>query len=46
MMKSALALGALALGGLNYFDGGRMRRWLDGFPTRLKVEVMVAAACW
>jgi copper transport protein len=43
IMKTAVALGALAMGGLNYFDGGRMRRWLDGFPTRLKVEVMLAA---
>ena len=44
IVKSALVLGALTLGGLNYFDGGRMRRWLDGFPTRLKVEVMLGAA--
>ena len=44
IMKSALALGAIGLGGLNYLDGGRMRRWLDGFPTRLKVEVMLGAA--
>jgi copper transport protein len=44
IMKSALALGALTIGGLNYLDGGRMRRWLDGFPTRLKVEVMLGAA--
>jgi len=44
IMKSALALGALTIGGLNYLDGGRMRRWLDGFPTRLKVEVMLGSA--
>ena len=44
IIKSALALGALTIGGLNYLDGGRMRRWLDGFPTRLKVEVMLGAA--
>lgn len=44
IMKSALVLGALTLGGLNYIDGGRMRRWLDGFPTRLKVEVTLGAA--
>jgi hypothetical protein len=44
ILKSALALGAIGLGGLNYLDGGRMRRWLDGFPTRLKVEVMLGAA--
>ena len=44
IMKSALALGALTLGGLNYFDGGRMRRRLGGFPTRLKSEVALGAA--
>jgi copper transport protein len=44
IIKSALALGALTLGSLNYFDGGRMQRWLDGFPTRLKLEVMLGAA--
>jgi hypothetical protein len=44
IMKSALALGALTIGGLNYLDGGRMRRWLDGFRTRLKVEVTLGAA--
>ena len=44
IVKSALVLGALSIGALNYFDGGRMRRWLDGFPTRLKVEVMLGAA--
>ena len=32
------------MGGLNYFDGGRMRSWLDGFPTRIKVEVLLGAA--
>jgi putative copper export protein/methionine-rich copper-binding protein CopC len=44
IMKSALVLGALAVGGLNYFDGGRMKLWLDGFPTRIKVEVLLGAA--
>jgi len=39
-MKAALVLGALTVGGMNYFDGGRMKRWLDGFPTRIKVEVL------
>ena len=44
ILKSALVLGALAVGGLNYFDGGRMKNWLDGFPTRIKVEVLLGAA--
>jgi copper transport protein len=44
IMKSALVLGALTMGALNYFDGGRMMRWLDGFPTRIKVEVLLGAA--
>ena len=44
IIKSALAIGAFTMGGLNYFDGGRMRRWLDGFPTRLQVEALLAAA--
>lgn len=43
IMKSAFALGALTLGGLNYFDGGRMMAWLDGFRSRITVEVMLAA---
>ena len=44
IIKSALVLGALAVGGLNYFDGGRMKDWLDGFPTRIKAEVLLGAA--
>ncbi len=44
LMKAGLVGGALALGSLNYFDGGRMKPWLDGFRTRLSVESMVAAA--
>jgi methionine-rich copper-binding protein CopC/putative copper export protein len=44
VMKSALAAGAIGLGGLNYLDGGRMRGWLDGFPTRVKVETLLGAA--
>jgi len=44
IMKSALVLGALTVGGINYFDGGRMKGWLDGFPTRIKVEVLLGAA--
>ncbi len=43
LMKSAFAAGALALGGLNYLDGGRMMGWLDGFRSRVTVEVMLAA---
>ena len=43
IMKSGFALGALALGALNYFDGGRMMSWLDGFRSRITVEVMLAA---
>jgi hypothetical protein len=42
-MKSAFALGALALGGLNYLDGGRMMGWLDGFRSRITVEAMLLA---
>jgi copper transport protein len=44
LMKTALAIGAFSIGALNYFDGGRMRPWLDGFPTRIGVETMTAAA--
>jgi putative copper export protein len=44
IMKSALAIGAFGLGGLNFLDGGRMKPWLDGFRTRLSVEGMTAAA--
>jgi len=44
IMKSALAIGAFSMGGLNYLDGGRMLTWLDGFRTRLTVEAMAAIA--
>jgi copper transport protein len=44
VMKSALVLGALAMGGLNFLDGGRMRPWLDGFRTRVSVEMMAIVA--
>jgi copper transport protein len=43
IMKSGFALGALAVGGLNYLDGGRMMGWLDGFRSRVTIEVMLAA---
>ena len=44
VVKSVLAAVALALGGLNYLDGGRMRRWLVGVRDRLAVETVAAAA--
>ena len=43
IMKSGFAAGALALGGLNYLDGGRMMGWLDGFRSRVTIEVLLAA---
>ncbi|MGI8657265.1 MAG: copper resistance CopC/CopD family protein [Candidatus Limnocylindria bacterium] len=42
LMKSGFALGALALGGLNYLDGGRMMTWLDSLRSRVTVELMLA----
>jgi copper transport protein len=44
ILKTALAVGAFGLGALNYFDGGRMKPWLDGIRTRVTVEGMVAAS--
>ncbi|HET7646551.1 MAG TPA: copper resistance protein CopC, partial [Candidatus Limnocylindria bacterium] len=44
IIKSAIALAAFSLGGLNYFDGGRMRAWLAAFPTRTSIEVVAAVA--
>lgn len=44
LLKSGLALGALALGGLNFLDGGRMRDWVDGMRSRLTLETIVVAA--
>jgi copper transport protein len=41
LMKSGFAIGALALGGLNYLDGGRMMGWLDGFRSRITIEAML-----
>jgi copper transport protein len=43
LLKSGFALGAFALGGLNFLDGGRMRAWLAGFRDRITAEVMLAA---
>ena len=42
LMKTGFAAGAMALGALNYFDGGRMMSWLDGFRNRVTIEVMLA----
>ena len=44
IVKSALAAAAFGIGGLNYFDGGRMLARLAGFRPRLMVEVTTAAA--
>jgi copper transport protein len=44
IVKSVIALAAFSLGGLNYFDGGRMRAWLAAFRTRLSVESAAAIA--
>ena len=43
LMKSGFALGAFALGGLNYLDGGRLLGWLGGFRRRITVEVALAS---
>jgi hypothetical protein len=44
IVKSVIALAAFSLGGLNYFDGGRMRAWLAAFRIRLSVEWAAAIA--
>lgn len=44
LLKSLFAAGALALGAVNYFDGGRMMSWLDGFRNRVTLEVTLAGA--
>jgi len=44
LLKSLFAAGALALGAVNYFDGGRMMGWLDGFRNRVTLEVTLAGA--
>ncbi|MEP7081498.1 MAG: copper resistance protein CopC [Chloroflexota bacterium] len=41
LLKSGFALGALALGGLNFLDGGRMRGWLEGMRSRLTLEALL-----
>ncbi len=43
LLKAGFAAGALGLGGLNFLDGGRMMGWLDGFRSRITIEVMLAA---
>lgn len=43
LTKTGFAAGALALGALNFLDGGRMKSWLDGFRSRVTIEVMLAA---
>jgi len=43
ILKSVVAVAAIGLGGLNFLDGGRMRRWLAGMRTRLTVEAGLAA---
>ena len=42
LLKTGTALGAFALGGLNYLDGGRLMGWLGGFRNRITVEVLLA----
>ena len=42
LMKSAFALAAFALGGLNFLDGGRLMGWLGGFRRRITAEVALA----
>jgi len=44
LLKSLFAAGALALGAVNYFDGGRMMGWLDGFRNRVTLEITLAGA--
>jgi methionine-rich copper-binding protein CopC/putative copper export protein len=39
LIKTAVAVGALALGGLNFLDGGRLRGWLGGLTTRIRGEL-------
>ena len=43
LAKTSLAAAALAIGGLNYLDGGRMRRWVGGMRSRLTLEAAGAA---
>ena len=43
LMKGGFAAGALALGALNYLDGGRMKHWIDDLRNRVTVELMLIA---
>jgi putative copper export protein len=43
ILKTAFVLGALALGGLNFLDGGRMLGWLNGMRVRVRIEAIVIA---
>ncbi len=40
LAKSVVAGAALALGGLNFLDGGRLRTWLGGFRRRAGAETL------
>jgi copper transport protein len=42
IMKTVVAVAAIGLGGLNYLDGGRMRRMLAGVRNRLTIETGLA----
>ena len=44
IVKTLLAGAALAVGGLNYLDGGRLVQWLPAIRTRLGVEGAAIAA--
>lgn len=44
LVKTAFAAGAMALGGLNYLDGGRMLGWLEGMRARVSLETIAIAA--
>lgn len=41
LMKGGFAFGAMALGALNYLDGGRMMPWLDSLRSRIVIELML-----
>ena len=41
LVKTVVAIGALALGGLNFLDGGRMRSWFGGLRRRATAETLI-----
>lgn len=43
LLKSGFALAAMAFGGLNFIDGGRMHGWLNGMRSRLTLESILVA---